>query len=352
MATIRKHQAKDGKIKYYVQIRLKGHAPQTGRFDRLTDAKKWIQEVESSIRNNRYFKTAESRKHTFNQLAERYINSILPQKKTKNDQILQLRWWKKQLGEMLLADITPSKISEYKEKLLSEKSVYGKLRSASTANRYLSILSHVFTIASKEWGWIRENPLSFVSKLKEPNGRIRYLTDEEREQLLDACKNSKNQYLHTIVVTALSTGMRLGEILNLSWSNVDFKYERIILEETKNGERRQVPIKGKALSLLKGLQNNRLMCSKLLFPSKYSFSKPSDIKSAWKYALKRSRIKDFRFHDLRHSCASYLAMNGCSIVEIAGVLGHKTLQMAKRYSHLSDSHLSDVVAKMNEKILG
>ena len=89
-----------------------------------------------------------------------------------------------------------------------------------------------------------------------------------------------------------------------------------------------------------------------MFPSKVYFNKPIDIRSAWEFAVKKAGIKDFRFHDLRHSCASYLAMNGSSILEIAAVLGHKTLQMAKRYSHLSDSHLSDVVSRMNEKILG
>ncbi|NGX35427.1 MAG: Tyrosine recombinase XerC [Candidatus Anoxychlamydiales bacterium] len=194
MASIRKHQTKDGQTKFYVQVRLKGHPPQTGRFDRLTDARKWIQEVESSIRNNRYFKTAESRKHNFNQLA----------------------------------DITPSLISEYKEKLLTEKNIKGKKRSGATANRYLSVISHVFTVACKEWGWLRENPLSLVSKLKEPNGRVRFLSDDERERLLTACGSSKNPYLYTIVVLALSSGMRLGEILNLTWSDVDFKYQRII----------------------------------------------------------------------------------------------------------------------------
>jgi integrase len=174
-------------------------------------------------------------------------------------------------------------------------------------------------LPAKNEGWIKENPLNFVSKLKEPNGRIRYLSDEERENLLIACQDSKNPYLHTIVILALSTGMRLGEILNLPWSNVDFKHQRIILEETKNGERRQVPLKGKALELLQQLQNQHILCSKLLFPSKYYFNKPTDIRSAWENALKRASIKNFRFHDLRHSCASYLAMNGCSIVEIAVV---------------------------------
>ncbi|MFW9875871.1 MAG: site-specific integrase, partial [Candidatus Thorarchaeota archaeon] len=125
-----------------------------------------------------------------------------------------------------------------------------------------------------------------------------------------------------------------------------------ILEKTKNNERRQIPLTGKALQMLQELQNKHNLFTQLLFPSKINYNIPVDIRSAWEYALKKAKIKDFRFHDLRHSCASYLAMNGSSILEIAAVLGHKTLQMAKRYSHLSDNHLSDVVSKMNEKILG
>lgn len=352
MANIRKHVTKDGKTKFYVQIRLKGQSSQTGCFDRLTDAKNWIQEIESAIRNNRYFKTAESKKHTFIQLADRYITTIAPQKKTAKDQIAQLNWWKSKMGEKLLADITPSLISDLKDALLSEKTNRGKNRTSATTNRYLAVLSHTFTIACKEWGWLRDNPVSLITKPKEPRGRVRFLSDEERQRLLNACEESKNPYLLTIVVLALSTGMRLGEIINLTWANIDLERSWIILEDTKNGERRQVPIKGKAFSLLKKLSDNRLVCSEFVFPDTISYRKPIDIRSAWNYAINRSEIKDFRFHDLRHSCASYLAMNGASMAEIAAVLGHKTLQMTKRYTHLSNSHISDVVAKMNEKILG
>lgn len=352
MATIKKYQTKEGKTKFYVQVRLKGHAPQTGNFDRLTDARKWVQEIESAIRNNRYFKTAESRKHTFKELADRYISTVLHAKKTAKCQEAQLLWWKKQMGENLLADISPSLISEFKEKLIKENNVKGKKRTPATVNRYLAILSHVFTVASKEWGWVSDNPLRFISRPQEPRGRVRFLNDEERQSLLLACQESKNPFLYTIVILALSSGMRLGEIINLTWDNVDFEYQRIILEETKNGERRQVPLAGKALELLRELRSKHSFCTKLLFPSRAYSNQPIDIRSAWEYAVKKAGVENFRFHDLRHSCASYLAMNGSSIVEIAAVLGHKTLQMAKRYTHLSETHLSDVVAKMNEKILG
>lgn len=218
----------------------------------------------------------------------------MPNKKTACSQEAQLNWWKAQIGEKLLADISPSLISQYKEKLLSENTVKGKIRSPSTVVRYLAILSHVFTIASKEWGWLTDNPVRLVTKPREPKGRVRFLSDEERQNLLNACQKSKNSYLHTIVILALSTGMRLGEIVNLTWDNVDFDHQRIILEETKNGERRQVPLAGKAFELFKKLRESHFLCTKLLFPSKPYLKQPVDIRSVWDFAVKKAGIKNFR----------------------------------------------------------
>jgi len=184
--------------------------------------------------------------------------SILPQKKKAKDQKAQLLWWKSQIGKRLLSDITSALISEYKDKLLSENTNRGKKRTPATTNRYLAVLSHTFTIACKEWGWLSDNPLRFVSKSKEPRGRVRFLDEEE----------SQNSYLYTIVILAISNGMRLGEIMNLSWPNIDFVHKLIILEETKNGERRQIPLTGKALELLKDLKQKHLKCTNLIFPSK------------------------------------------------------------------------------------
>ncbi|HEY4831346.1 MAG TPA: site-specific integrase, partial [Waddliaceae bacterium] len=263
----------------------------------------------------------------------------------------QLAWWKKQLGSHLLSDITPAMIAEQRDLLLRGITKQGKTRSPATVVRYMAALSHAFTIAIKEWGWIEDSPISKVTKPKEPRGRIRFLDDEERIQLLDACQQSKNPYLYTIVVLALSTGMRQGEILNLKWADMDFSKGRVILRETKNGEIRQVAITGHALELLQQLDKIRRLDTHFLFPGKFP-NQPIDIRSAWEFAVKKSEILDLRFHDLRHSCASYLAMNGASLAEIAEVLGHKTLAMVKRYAHLSESHTANVISSMNEKIFG
>lgn len=225
------------------------------------------------------------------------------------------------------------------------------LRTPATVNRYLAVLSHMFTIAIKEWGWLEVNPILKVNKLKEPRGRVRFLSDEERSRLLTVCQQSSSQYLYLVVVLALSTGARRMEILGLRWSDVDLKRNVIILHQTKNGERRILPIVHHALDLLKEHAKVRTLHTELVFPGK-NLKTPIDIRTPWETALKQAEIADFKFHDLRHSAASYLAMNGATLAEIAEVLGHQTLQMVKRYAHLSEAHTAKVVARMNERIFG
>jgi integrase len=216
--------------------------------------------------------------------------------------------------------------------------------------RYLAALSHAFSRAI-QWGWLEDSPMRRVPKPREERGRVRFLDDDERKRLLDACKSSSNKYLYIVVMLGLATGMRRGEIMNLTWSDVDLERGRIVLQQTKNGDRRLVPLTGIALELLRGLGNDATSKNDLIFPSSIS-SKPMDLRFAWEQALKTSCINNFKFHDLRHCCASYLAMSGASLAEIAEVLGHKTLNMVKRYSHLSEAHTAGVVTKMNKKFFG
>lgn len=355
MANIQKRQGKNGKVSYRALVRLKGHKPVSATFSRLTDAKNWVQNTESAIRERRYFSSSEAKKHTVKDLLGRYAKQIEKQNpKRLKDVGVIIEWWQSELGHVVIADLTKSTIVECID-ALSLRTVSTKTGerpiSPARINRYVSVLSNACTYAVNEWEWLETNPLQKIRKLSEPKGRTRFLDEFERERLLKECKNSKNPYLYIIVVIALSTGARKGEILNLRWKDINFSKNTITLYETKNGEIRSLPMAGHALELLKEHQKIWRIGTDLVFPSSNG-KKPAAIRDAWLAAIERAEIDDFRFHDLRHSAASYLAMNGATLAEIAEVLGHKTLQMVKRYAHHSDAHTSSVVASMNEKIFG
>jgi integrase len=355
MPTVQRRVSLNGKISYRASVRLKGHKSKTATFLKRIDAVTWGQETETKIRQSKYFpdRLIESEKYTLSDLLDRYKSEVLPRKRDKN-QIGQLAWWKVQLGDHKLKDLTPSLIAGHRDKLANMKSERtGRNRTSATVNRYLALLSHACTIAIKEWQWMAVNPVAQISKPKESQGRTRFLSDQERGRLLAVCRSSESIHLFPIVTLALSTGMRRGEILGITWENVNLQNRRITLVRTKNGERRVVPLVGKAYELIKNLYLKLEPESKeLVFPSPNNPLQPISIRTAWETSVKRAKIESFRFHDLRHSTASYLAMNGASLLEIADILGHKTLQMVKRYSHLSEDHKADVLERMNKKVFG
>ena len=158
------------------------------------------------------------------------------------------------------------------------------------------------------------------------------------------------QYL--CVILAISSGMRLNELMELRWPDVYLKQGYLILHKTKNGTRRRVPLAGVGLELLREHAKVRQFGTDLLFPSSIVKDQPVLVRKAFINALRRAGIKDFHWHDLRHTTASELIMNGASLAEVAEILGHKSLAMTKRYTHQSDSHVSNIVASMNEKIFG
>ena len=353
MANFEERILNNNKKVYRVRIRLKGYSTETATFDRLTDARKWAASIESSIREGRHFKSAEAKKHTLGEMVDRYKRDVLPTKSNsmQQNQWTHLNWWKDKLGNHLLSDVTPSLIAEHRDLLLREVGMRWKKRSPASVVRYMAALSHAYTIAMKEWGWVEDSPTRKVQKPKEPRGRVRFLDDEERQKLMRACKNNDEVFLYPIVVLALSTGARRAEILGLTWGDIDLQRKVAVLHQTKNNERRALPLAGQALQCIKELAEMRRIDTRLLFPDK-SGKKPIQLRTPWGKALKEAEIENFKFHDLRHSAASYLAMSGASLAEIAEVLGHKTLQMVKRYSHLSEQHTANVVSRMNERIFG
>lgn len=361
MASIQKRTQKNGETSYRVQVRLKGYEVQRATFSRLTDARRWAQSTEAAIKEGRHFKTSAAKKYTVSDIIERYSKQIKQDNPKRFKDVKHiLKWWDNEIGFRTLSDmdrkLLSSKLDELSQKSVERWNVKDSAKrpqnvSTATVNRYAAVLSHVCTVAVNEWELLESNPFQKIKKRKEPRGRTRFLSDEERKVLLAICYESHYKPLYLIVVLALSTGARKSEIMNLEWTNIDMERARIVLYETKNGECRALPLTGHAYELMQEHMKVRRLDTNLVFPS-LKGDKPYEIKKSWEGALKKANINDFRFHDLRHSAASYLAMNGATLAEIAEILGHKTLAMVKRYAHLSEQHTAGVVAAMNNRIFG
>ena len=270
------------------------------------------------------------------------------------------------MGGLTLSEIQPDRVAEARDKLLAGTFTRGKMRedkngalvapnefprTPATVTRYLATLSSLFSLAVKEWNLIGRNPVRDITKPREARGRMRFLSDDERSALLDACEASHWAPLRTLVLLAIATGARRGELVSLKWTDVDLKAGRALVRESKNDEPRVLPLVGKALEALRLLKLNDSAKSVFLFPNPngldaegfYAFD------SYWYKAVEKAGLDDFKFHDLRHTTASYLAQQGASLLEIAEVLGHKTLAMVKRYSHLTTSHKTTVVERMTKE---
>jgi len=353
MGTIRDVPRKDGSTSFHAEVRLKGYTPQRASFRTRSLAKKWIQDTESAIRDGRHFRTSESKKHTVSDLIDRYGQYHLPNKvKTVEKQKALLSWWKKRLGHLNLADLTPAIIAEGRDVLLSEKTVRGSLRSPSTVNRYLASLSSSLTAGVKEFGWLEDNPMRKVSKPSEGKGRDRLLSIEEKDRLLAACKSSTNFYLSPIVNIAILTGMRFGEIARLQWQDIDFKEKAITLWETKNGDVRVLPLTRAVEKILDDLRKTDIVFGPIFAPThRANKTGHVNIRNAFIKALKVANIDNFRFHDLRHAAASFLAMNGATQGELMTILGHRSPSMTRRYAHYSRKHLTDLMERMHSNLL-
>lgn len=353
MGTIQKRVTSNGAVSYTARVRRRGFPQLAVTFSRITDAKAWISQEEIKIRQGIHLDQAEAKKHTINEAIERFVREEGANERAR----LHFRRWSEKLGSQFLAAITDVSLDQ----AISDFRHVNKFQ-ASTINVHLAALSSLMRRA-KQWGWIKRNPVLDVKRPRPPKGRVRFLSDDERERLLRGCEASGYPQLYLIVVLALSTGMRKEEILSLKWNDVELKDGVIILQNTKNKERRRVAVRGLALDLLRQHAKVRRIDSDFLFPGErpspqkdctvvHKSDRHFDIRKPWVRALNLASIEDFVFHDLRHSCASYLAMGGASPLEIAEVLGHKSLDMVKRYAHLAESHVASVVERMNKSIFG
>lgn len=236
-------------------------------------------------------------------------------------------------GNLPLRQFNARLIEQYQ----SDKMTLGK--KPATINRHIATLKHIFTKAL-DWEMVEEFAWKKVRKVKlleENNRRLRYLSIEECQRLIECC----GPRLKPIVIMALNTGMRKGEILNLTWDNIDMQHDLILLDQTKNGESRQININKTLKATLISLP--RRIDDGYVFYDPITNSPYQSVKRSLATALKKAGIRDFHFHDLRHTFASHLVMSGADITTVKELLGHKSLSMTLRYSHLSASHKSEAV---------
>lgn len=356
-------------VSYRAQIRVRGKS-ESATFPRKAEAVEWAAKLETAIREGKHFPHAAARRVGFDALAKSYVENALGDfdDKQRATRVQQVTWWSEQFKGRTVAEITGDVVKAARAVCASETYTRGKerknkktgevvppkeyKRSAATVNRYVAALSAVMTYAIKEHSppLLATNPVASVTRKSEPAGRTRFLSDDERTALLDACAKSPWKPLHALVLLAITSGARRTEMTSLRWADVDMTAGRALVRKSKNGEQRTLILAGEALKALQALEAARAEKprderSEFVFPDELGGAMQF-FDSDWHAALTAAGIKAFRFHDLRHTCASYLAAQKCSLLEIADVLGHKTLAMVKRYSHLVVEHKAGVIERM------
>lgn len=241
-------------------------------------------------------------------------------------------------GGCIVQKITPAHIEEFKEYLRTKRNVKN-----ATINRYLETLGKIFSIGVDN-EIISNNPMRKVSKLREDNHKIRFLSVEEEKRLfteiereyevIDKYTRKKKiiqpyLYLKPIIITALQTGMRRGEIFNLKWSNIDFEYRFIELLDTKSGKARKIPLS----DTLENLLNNIEKTSEYVFVNPQTNQPYVDLKHSFTSLMKSAKIENFRFHDLRHTVATRLVEKGIDLLVVKEILGHSNIETTMRYAH-------------------
>lgn len=249
----------------------------------------------------------------------------------------RLRYWVSVFGNLKVGKVTRQQVKAELKRLSNDKA-------PATLNRYKAALGSLYRYLSDEFD-IDYNPVKGIRQYTENNARTRFLSDEELSILFSTVKKSKWDQLFLLVLMAITTGARRSEMLTLEWDDINFKTKTAHLPNTKNGEQRILTLTGDVITEL----------MKYRCIGGYVFPHPNDptiyfrnFDVHWQSALNEAAIIDFRFHDLRHTCASLLAMNGASLLEIAQVLGHKSITMTQRYSHLCIEHK----ANLTERVFG
>ncbi len=273
-------------------------------------------------------------KESFADLAARYLAHQKPRLTDKEfeRQSLIVENHLKPFFPVKIRDIRRGEIQRY----ITERSLKAK---PATVRKEANVLKHMLNLAV-EWELIPWSPAQRIKLPKPPAGRVRYAQPTELRALFEACP----PWLRPIVALAVTTGMRRSEILKLRWLDVDIAHNRILLPQTKNGDGRIVYLNKGAVRTLRAMPfDSETKTTDLLFPD----VTPPQVSVAFTRACRESGLLDFHFHDLRHTAASWLRMQGADIHTVALLLGHKDLRMAARYQHLSPAFLSEAVGRLD-----
>ena len=333
MATIQKINRSKGVV-YRVLIRKKGFKSITKVFSSKRMAIQFANRVESSNEALLAFGGKGKTKLSLGDVATEYLAREY-KGKDHQKQNTKLDFWVKSIEIKPISDITTRDVSEAMLKL-------PKGLANATVNRYKSALSVVFRYACRQHN-LPSNPVQLIPSKPEDNHRVRYLSTLERKRLLNACKEADWSKLYLLVLTAITTGARRGELLNLKWNDIDFERQTAYVQTTKNGQPKVLPLTN---DVIKELARFRQQDSSLIFNSEIKPDKAFCFNKQWKKALVEAEVDSFRFHDLRHTTASYLAQSGASLLEIADVLGHKQINVTRRYAHLCINHKERLIDKV------
>lgn len=283
---------------------------------------------------------------TVAELLTYYMAEVLPSKapQTQYQQTRFLSMLASEFGHLPLTAMTPAWLRSWRDQL-------SRRLKPDTVRQYMDSYSAVLTVGVYELAWLPEHPMRGRKVRKPPasRGRVRFLSPVEQERLLEACRASHKPGLYPLVLLALCTGARRGELFSLRWQAVDLEWGWLGFEHTKNKQPRAVPVPSVALEMLRAWRHDAADTA-WVFPR--TSRTPFPYEYAWQVALLRAGLAgSLRFHDLRHSFASNLAMSGASLIEIAEILGHKTLAMVRRYSHFTREHTAGVVEKMAHQFI-
>lgn len=345
--------------KYKAVVRIKGYSTKCKYFKKKTDAKLWANTVETAMQNGTYIEHTENPViaggATIKTMADLITyfeeNEAKDRYSYPEKYSVMYNWWRDKIGHLKCSELTSSILADCKRLLISENCIKpaGKQRGNSTINKYLMALSAVITFGMKEYKLWTVNPMHDVEKRKLPDLRTRFLSEDEIK-ILKAGARKKSYRLYIFVLIALTTGGRYSEIRELQVDNIDFKNQRIYYLNTKNNTNRGVPVSKKLLIKIKTYLKVYNIKSGYLF---INDKKTTLIymKGAFEQLIKDLKIKDFRFHDLRHTAASYFLMSGATIIELMELFGWTSQSMARRYAHLSKTHTANLVNKVSDMML-